>query len=539
MRTEIFYGGIPVFSGLCPTPLVGRDNSFVSYGSRWASVEQISLEGVITGSQDLSGMINSQKQLLDGFSDNFKSLSISEDGSEIFRLDNVKINTINFPANNYSYLLPFDISLEGYPSGLFSGVFGVLDPIDSFSFSEADDGIVSLEHSISARGINTSPTANNALQNAIDFCASKTGLNSAVTPTFLSVSNISNSVLQTVSQTVDRLSASCAINESWSYDPILGGTGLLRYNTSFDSGAEAGIVTASLQGSLQGGHNVDLSALRTRFGSLDPYDLVSDSFGTFFTGVLNPVELSFNISEDTTNNSINFNYQFDSDPRPNPSISDTVSINADLLNGQKTISTEVTFKWRGNCRCNDEYGWNQLISAAHSFNYLQLVQDRNNYYDPGSLINPNPVASGISEDKNRCELSASFEFKHMRSGLIPPNPLQDFKYNVNIRPSLPQYSAKPTICEGVYSIYDLDTFNRAEFSINGEAIMKPCSDLASGKIVTKCLVENLASKIVYGEDVVITAQSITKSRPFNDTLSFSYSWTSKVPPIFPSGILAV
>lgn len=540
MRTEIYYNNEPVFSGLCPTPLISREESFVRYGNRWGDVETISLEGVISGCPNFSGMLAKQAVLLNAFSKNYQPLDITEGGQNIFHRDVAFVKSISFPENKYSYLLPFSISLDCYPQEFFSGFYGVLDPKNSFEFSQSADDIVAISHNISAVGFNTSASASNALQNAINFCNTHSGLSDIVPPNFISSGGISNSVLKTVSMNIDRLNASCSISENWEFDPVLGGTGLLRYNSSFDSGYERGIVQVNLNGTLVGGHNVNLSSLRQRFNTLDFYQIANDSYSNIFDGSLNTSELSLEIREDPISNSISFSYQFDNDPRPNPFFSDSFSLSLDEVNGSKTATLDISFRYRGNCKCNNASGWSAIKSYVSGFNFYQLAAERNDFYNSGTLLKPFPISSGISENKEACEISVSVEFEEMDLKLIVPDPLASFDYSIQIKPAIPQYSAKPTICKGFYSIYDLDFCNRATFSINGSSSIKPCSNFESGVMVTKCMIEQIASKFVSGQDVVLTSQSFQSGIEPNDrNLSFSYSWTAKIDPVFPSGILYV
>lgn len=538
MRTEILYNNIPVFSGLCPTPLMSRSHNFIQYGSRWGSTEVLELEGVLVGSGNFQDMLSKQSQLISGFSQNFGNLIIQEESQNIFERDVCFIRDISFNENKYSWLLPFNISLETYPSGFFSGFYGVLEPKNSISFSESEDGVVSISHDISARGFNTDSNQSNALQNAIDFCYQYSGLSNILSPTFISNFNLDKSVLKTISSSINRLNATCRVAESWQYDPILGGTGILRYDTSLNSGFEDGIIKIDINGSLQGGQNVSMSGLRTRIASINFKDLAEQDYLNFYSGNLNSTPLSISIEENPFSNSVSFNYSFDNDPRPNPLITDSFSLQHNDINGVKSATVNVDFQWRGGCQCDNNM--DQLDSALANFNFYNLAATRNEYYCPGTYLKYSPVSSGVSRDRNECKISASVSFEELNSDLIPPDPLQDFQYTLSVEPAIPKYSAKPTICEGKYSIYDLRYANRAKFSINGQSVLKLCGNFHSGIAVTKCMIEQIASQIVSGEKIILTQQSF-QSGVNNGaaTFSFGYSWTAKLDPVFPSGVLYV
>lgn len=539
MRTEIYYANEPVFSGICPTPLLSRGEEYIRNGRRWGIAENITLEGLITGCSDFSGMLEKQAHILNSFSKNFQELRIEESGSTVYSQDVVFVQGVSFPESQYSYSLPFSISLRGYPSGFFSGFYGVLDPENSFSFSQGDDDLISVNHTVSAVGFNTSEPSD-ALQNAINFCNNFTGIENIVSPNFISSVGIENSVLKTISKNVNRLNSSCSISETWQYDPVLGGTGLLRYSNSFNSGFENGIVESSLQGSLNGGHSVNIEALRARIATIDFYNLASTSYNSFFEGTLNPVRVSSSFTEDPLENRIDFSISFDNDPRPNPYFEDSFDLNLNQINGQKTASVSVDFLWRGNCKCNGEEGWNQLKDSANNFNYFQLASDRNSFYNWGTFLKSSPISSGISYDKENCKISVEYEYENLDLDLIPPAPLNSFQYTIQVTPALPQYSARPTICKGHYSIYDLNFVNRATYTINGSSTVEKCGSITSGELATLCMVENIASKFISGQDVILTAQSFEKNLPPDSRgFNFSYSWSAKVNPIFPSGILYV
>ena len=66
----------------------------------------------------------------------------------------------------------YSIELDCYQSSDFNGTFGVMDPVNQWSFNEGDDSLITINHTISARGFKTS---NSAITNAKNFVSGRIG----------------------------------------------------------------------------------------------------------------------------------------------------------------------------------------------------------------------------------------------------------------------------------------------------------------------------------------------------------------------------
>ena len=110
-------------------------------------------------------------EILAAFSKDFQTLTVTENSVDILEFKNCIIRGVNFTDGNQGKI-DYSISLECYLESEFNGTFGVIDPENTFSYEEQENGIVSVNHSISARGLQTgSSTAspNQPLNNAINF----------------------------------------------------------------------------------------------------------------------------------------------------------------------------------------------------------------------------------------------------------------------------------------------------------------------------------------------------------------------------------
>ena len=189
MSTTITYDDF-TFTGVSgfPTPYVSRNQEMLEYGNRWGQGTSYTLNGQITG-HNFDDIIYKQNVLLSGFSRDFKSLNITEEEESIagFPAKNCKINNISFDSSKYGTILNYSIDIDTYDETLFSGHYGVIDPNNQINFSETNEGIINVDHEVSAKGIfanNKSP-----IENAENFVRLHSGWNNAISPYFIKYSD--------------------------------------------------------------------------------------------------------------------------------------------------------------------------------------------------------------------------------------------------------------------------------------------------------------------------------------------------------------
>lgn len=203
-----------------PTPFISRSQTMLEYGNRWGQGTSFTLNGQINAT-GFSDLLNKQNILLSGFSRDFKSLNITEDGENVagFPASNCKINNISFDANKYVNILDYSIDINTYDETLFSGTFGVLNPSDQISFQESQDGTISVSHQVSAQGF----PANNksSIENAKDFVHSQTGWRNSIDPYFIQFQKYTTKYDSDFSSSEDGWSASEV--HSFSYSQTIGG----------------------------------------------------------------------------------------------------------------------------------------------------------------------------------------------------------------------------------------------------------------------------------------------------------------------------
>lgn len=201
---------------LSPTPLVQQSYEFIDYGSRWGNTTQIELNGFLTG---LTGPQMAQSGIAQYFTGQFGTLEVFDGTNSLYRWQNVIVDEITLPPNHWfagttiKSMAPYSVKMKSInvPSG-------VVEPVNEYSFSQGADGLVSVTHKVSARGIRTNV---DGLSNAVAFVQTFKGINpfNGFTPTFIPSGS---GILSTFSETIDRANSSYSIQEVYLYN-----TGLL------------------------------------------------------------------------------------------------------------------------------------------------------------------------------------------------------------------------------------------------------------------------------------------------------------------------
>lgn len=472
---------VPV-SGTGPTPYISLSDQVLIFGDRWGLQHQITLNGVITGSS-YSGLYSAQTGLLDIFSKSYKTLDIYEGAddasgfsgansfSKIFSFSGCSIENISFNESPYFKVVNYTVELTSYPSGLtgyFSGTYGVIDPKDEISISEAEDGFATLNRTISARGIVTT-SIDSAINNVKNYVASRTGI--SYISSINQISGFQNSgsftpVLIETSENLDRLGLNYSVDQVYKFKMITGDAEaknnysfnnyyLTSYSTSLTSGAGDDFVTATVQGEIKAGitgatGDALISGLLSQLSSLDPYKIISGKYGSpnSFNFCRDP--LSFSVSQDLKSRKINFNASYDNLEFYN-SINDkycysgcyldaVITHSIDELNKITTIGVKGEIKCRGstaNRYYNSLEYLGLLMKAGSSASEPRIFDFANDYYTsylgtstPTLALNSNPVSITIDNNPivGTISVDAIFDNKDRFLNLVTSD------YNISYEP---------------------------------------------------------------------------------------------------------
>ncbi|HAI40007.1 MAG TPA: hypothetical protein DCM40_18880, partial [Maribacter sp.] len=448
----------------------------------------------------------------------------------------------------------YTINLQAHQSGYFSSSYGVLDPVDEFSYDEQqEDEIVTLTHNVSARGFRVGATQ--AFDNAKNFVVGRTGISGKINSEFVTTGNCDSWVLKTQSETIDRVNATYSVSEIYEMDPSGCNPVVVKYNCTLESGIQDDFVRGTIQGEVNGGKTGLMSDVRTRFEQVDIYDLftgsISQSNLDFFK-----IPVSYNSEEVTaaTNGErkITFNATYDNDNLfddnnntffqygSGPCYFDyNVEISHDETTEVATVSLNGNVKARGNLqeriKSANEFLNNDLSTGDNGTGRLRDLANEVYQGISGDLgINGYPLnifpnsLSIVSGNKGAVSITTTFD----NSDRIFDSKIRGSSYNIDVKTALPIYKPRASVNEnGVFGIYETNVYNREVVNVNGQIIpdhrasslVKDSTIEASGSGI----VNTIRTALVSGESKRL--ESDTSSRPETDgSLSFgnSYSFNS-------------
>ena len=407
-RVYINYQGVDAFAPQT-TPFIGVDYTDIYYGERWGQQETFTLQGQLTGCTfDL--ITAAQRDLLSRFNKSYQTLEIWQQtgalSSLVYSKPLTQVDSIVFPESRMFGVQDYTISLSCYPSGLFSGAYGILEPQDSWDFKEQQDVTLDITHTISCKAFNTSAGQSNALDNARNWAFGRTGVNSTVYPAFISGVSPSNFCLVDQHETIDRFNGNYSLVENYTNDLARAGYGTIRYSTDVSSGNN--LITVSLNGDAQGCQR-NITGLRYAYGQLDKTAVAATAYQqTFGMTDRNPLPISQSFTEDPFLTRIEFAYVFNNDNSPPIVFDYTVDLST-ATNGAITAVIQGTIRVRaGNLA-------DRLVQAqayADTVNLYNLVLPFYTPFDVSSIapLNPVPITNGrsINQSDGTVQLNATF-----------------------------------------------------------------------------------------------------------------------------------
>jgi hypothetical protein len=542
-KTIILYDDVNVFSGICPVPYLFFEKENIENGSVWASKYSITIEGQITGTQGPASRLdleNKQNKLIESFISDFKTLKVKEDANE-YLINNCYIDSISFGESKYYALLPFTISISAYDDASFKENSFVIEPSDSWEFSEGDDGTVTLSHSVSAIGINkkNSSIIDLAIKNAKEWVYSRTGLSKKIESLRIKNLQISDFVLDSISESIDRFSGKYSLIEKYKGDLMSlnsTGAGILRYATEVSKNVENGITNVEINGSVVGKKafsspessigEVNIQDLRDKLNSIEFFQVAAsaakDSTGS---EKINDIPFAKTITENKNDSKIDFSFTFDDDPVP-PGVAKCVYSVALVENAIKNIVDmsidaeilcergDLSVRWAAVKQYFDEdfNPYSFSVGEYKRAGYTKNIQDY-----------PKTESIKFDEFNARINYSASWTDKYM-----PYQDLLSFiSERVELKPSINIYAVQPSLyVAGKHNVQSFSTAQRAEVSINIEAIGKPNTSLIQVKDCVDKEVGRLKSLYVGSSKNVIldqVSENYTESlRKFSISTSYSF-----------------
>lgn len=517
----INYNGVNAFAPQ-PTPFIGLGDQTIYADEIWGRAETLTLQGQLTGCT-FDAIVDAQRTLLSRFNKSYQSLEVFQQtgavSERVFQKDLVQVNSIDFAQGNWVGVLPYTITLTCYPSGLFSGAFGILNPQDSWAFNEQQNATLDITHTISCQPFNTSSGPSNALTNARDWAFGRTGTASFISPILISGVSLNNFCLLTQQETIDRFNGTYSLVENYTNDLARTGYGTIRYTTEIVSGNN--LITVNLNGEAQGcGRNI--TGLRYAVNRLNWTAIASNQYQSAFNRTdLNPIPLTQSYNEDPFTTTIGFNATYDNSNLPEILFDYTVDCSVGT-NGFISASIQGTVTARGGDITSKLQRCKAYASGVSLYN---LVLPFYNTFDASSITPLNPVAAPSSQTNNETNgtvnLAATFNNRPQNSSV-----LDSFNASINVTPSLAQVDAQPILDgNGIYSVVSLNYGSRSKVSINGNAVVNRNYTAAAGEAVVRQQAFALFGQYGNASNAALEVNNLTASRTDERVISFNFVWS--------------
>jgi len=473
-KVSIFYNGEDLFSGIGPTPFIARNFEPVRYGKNFVAKEVFTLNGFITGDMSLNNfcensyeeLINKSNTLFSRLSKDFKEFEIKQNGSSLFKKDFAKITSFELDEDKTAIIKPYSINIETFDEKYFFESFGVLDQSNEIQYSEGKDGQISITHSVSAVGFQTSISP---LQNAINYVTEKCVLGEEIaTSRIVRNGIVQNPVLISIEEQVDRLQSSYSLVKKYVCDSRAPNSGcVLNFSVETSYDEQSGIYSTSLNGSIQGGLDAsngnfaNMEKIREAFSKLDLYNLANSFFRKKYSLSLNPNMLNLKLDEKEVELSLSFSCSFDSDMTASSVYMDAeYSISYDQISELHEISASINIKGKK----SQKNKWSELKDFYEALNIRGLCQKELSDEGGGPLENY-PKSYNVSFDERNGAITANASFMEVN----PRSVWKDFKnldFNFEVNFSKKIILPVQTVYDGA-KVVSINSKTRPQVSING------------------------------------------------------------------------
>jgi hypothetical protein len=520
-----YYNSVDVFSGISRAPLLERSEEIIWTGNAMARIDTIILSGNIKRSDcagGFSGAYDLTKTLISRFATNFKRFEIRDGTNTIYSCDHTIVESVTIDESKYYDMIPYRIKLLCYVDS-YAESYGILEPQETWGFSENPNKTVSITHTISARGINNS---NMAIENARNFVSIFTGysVGRAPTPVFGESSYViySDPILISKSENINRYTGEVSITENylWDNENRSGTNQVLTYTT--DTTVDNGFVSVSISGSLQGDMGTDISQTRVTFAAIDFYSIANSEYQAFYdpSGSLMNSPLGFSVTELAQNNKIDFSLSYQNISTTDPYIVDSTTITTKGY--ESCISVSLSIKSDKGCPSER---LRKTKAYFETFDLYAYMSSKWSLYGNGRILGNTITSKSVSFDTLTGTISVG--------GQICCNSSEDclclegLQYSIDVKPAIPQLSEDPTFeGQGCYAIQNLKFDRRSRFSMSGSARpSKCCSEQAvKSSVISKA--NQVLGEYFTASDIVLESAQISISTDKTDC-SFSFTWNGR------------
>lgn len=439
----------------------------------WATTRVINLSGAV--SKDIVGDLEVVKNnIINVFSKNGGIFSFVDHYGNTMTFNNVFVDSISFPQQQYIGKLDYSISLKVYD---FEDE-DVLNPTDQIEVEAAQNGSISITRTVSASGVGYGDADKKGINGAKSWVDSRIS-NSTYNP--FSIAGFANNLNYLVledSEVYNRLTGSYSRTLKYLADEGLANRGdgtngqnreeytLTKYAASVSNSISSDFTTVSITAEITGGKNTTESHFRNPITEQDPNTSPNTNANANWTetSLLNKAKEitginnlcgpahSINIEEDINSKSVTVKAEFDTDQcscENNYFFDYNISVNTDYIFGITKINIEGELKVKGSRKKRNEI-IDDFISAtdieAFLFNYASTAYNdtsTTNMPHPTPVstpLNSKPESLQISKNTNKgtLTLSASFNDEDHLTGYSQVN------WSAKVKGSVPYVKTAPS-----------------------------------------------------------------------------------------------
>lgn len=555
-----------------PTPYVSKtfSNEYIG-GDLWATKVSVTITGQIallpkrdnTSGNHYLGLQDKRDKIAKAFAGalqkNYQDFSVSGHGTN-FTLKNCTVDDVRFDSENYVGLVGYTVSLSGYKNDkdFLTTNYGVVNPTDSWNYTEDVGGIVSVTHTISATGYNTNNEDPDGFIKAKAFVNGRKGTSRKVTNNIIQNAHPGSAlILNSQSENIDRFGGSYSITENYSFvsNESSKATGeesslptmqtaniLLTYGISINEEQGGDFITMDLSGSVVGSKDSEVTweNIKTDFKNRNFYDLVNKAYKRHIKGAdgsrvaatelnndLNRDPVSFSINPNEEARTIEFQVSFDNNQLFNEAkiknaqsyFDYNISFDHDNVTDVIDVSCNGTIRTRGSLEKKNRD--NKILLDIILANYSKKIRDeaQSLYYKmyptrTQYLLAPRPQSISVSQ--NQFDGSIQYQATFSDRDYPANSQLRDLNYNLSIVPALQQYSSVPSCLQnGHYLIYDLKLASKREtVSVNTAATADERDENSydAARDEAKSVNDHLKNSFLDGDVVRLDSQNNVENR---------------------------
>jgi viroplasmin and RNaseH domain-containing protein len=523
-NVKIYYNNVDVFQGIAPTPFVSISQDYIDFGNKWNQVTNIILEGQLIASSD--NLLNNAVRLLhERFSNNYKTLSIRENNSNLYVGNNAIINSINIEESSWYGSLPFSIDISIYDENYFQDYYGVVEPEENFSFDEENGDILNLVHSVSAKGIVSNNK--NAIQNAKEWVSSRSNNFNQISPILIKNANAVKNrefILYSTQEVIDRFNGTYSIEKTYRKSLNLENPDncFLNYTIDLSYNLEDGLVTANINGNLEGNN---LNILQQEYNKLNLHALCNKISKDTYNELLTNRALSQSVEEISEENKLNFGASFNNDDS-NEVINDyTIDINEDSLKCIRTASINANIS----CKYGDLKTKMQKVEQFYrsEFKVKSLVNQEfgKEFSTP---LNPEAITESITFDKFNAQITYTAQFTDKK--ISNNNDIINLSSSVNYTPSVKIHVPKTSaFVPRDHNVQNLECANRSRVEISITAVAKSDKNISTAESVAGSELNRIKLNYLQGSSQLLEEKLVSKNEDLKTvTISETYTFEGSI-----------